>query len=128
MSNKANSIDKLDNILSNIEEQEDDMYYKLHNFLKVQYSDVCYNGDVVINQIIDYLFSCKDNDEDNKNDGYYHYKDESCKQKKKNIIKYINSEKSIKDVSSCCISYIESSIKEFVDSGGDIKADPWWAS
>jgi len=126
MSDTANSIDldKLDNILSNIEEQEDDMYDKLHNFLKAQYSDVCSNGDVVINQIIDYLFSY---DDDVSNE-YYIYKDESYKQRKKNIIKYIKSEKQIKSVSGCCISYICCDIKEFIASAGTIKADPWWAS
>ena len=125
MSNKANTIDldKLDNILSNIEAQEDGVYGKLHNFLKVQYSDVCSDGDAVINQIIDYLFSCDDDD-----DKYYYYKDESCEQRKKNITKYINSTKRIKSVSSCCIKYIEDDIKKFIDTAGNIKADPWWAS
>ena len=95
--------------------------------MKVQYSDVCSNGDVVINQIIDYLFSCEDNDDDDS-DGYYHYKNESCKQKKKNIVKYINSEKWIKNVSDCCISYIEGDIKKFIDSKGTMRPDPFWAS
>ncbi len=117
--------DSLDNILFNIEAQEEAMCDKLYDFLKKQYSDVCSNGDVVINKIIDYLFSCDNSDNSNE---YYYYNDESYKQRKKNVKKYINSIKWIKKVSASCIGYIEYDIKRFIDSNGCIKANPFWAS
>ena len=114
-------MNNLNNILSDIEAQEYDMNDKLCHFLKEQCSDECDDdydiNDEVISNLINYVFSYEEDASHEK----YHYKDECCEQKKINIIKYINSKKSIKSVNNYCIKYIECKIKEFINNS--IEAD-----
>ena len=107
-------LSKLDKILTTITALDDDMFCNLYGFLKKQYSDVCSNRDVVINQIIDY---------------FWDYCDEDCEQEneKKKLVEYVNSD-GVRKVSGCCISYLNTDIKRFIDSDGNIKANPFWAS
>lgn len=52
----------------------------------------------------------------------------NIQQGKKKILEYINSDNNASRFSECCISYIDTYVTKFVNSDGDIEADPWWAS